>query len=626
MNRNLREVVWRPEMVYTPKATCFTLWQPVADGARVCIYNVGAGGCAADVLSMQKDGSTGVWSLALQGDHKGRFYTFQVRIDGEWRDECQGINARAVGINGQRGAIIDMRETNPEGWESDRSPMSEEPESAIIYEMHHRDFSLHATSGICHAGKYLALTETGTCNADGLSTGIDHLKELGVTHIHLLPSFDFGSIDEVTGNALDSDDCVPSRYNWGYDPVNYNVPEGSYSTDASDPLSRIREFKQMVMALHKAGLRVVMDVVYNHVYDLAKSPFHKLYPGEFFRYRNGELSNGSGCGNETASEKELMRCYMIESVKYWMQEYHIDGFRFDLMGLHDIQTMNMIREEAQAIDPDVLLYGEGWTAAPPAYPEVLLAMKANASRFEGIAVFGDEMRDGLRGTWCDDHKGAFLAGVAGNEESVKFGLVGAVKHPGVDMQRVNNAKSPWAVSPSQMISYVSCHDDLCIADRIKATVPKADIQERMRLQKLAYTAVLTSRGVPLIWCGDEVMRDRRGIRNCYSSPDFINAIPWNLKTENKSVFDYIRELIRLRRQYKFYDCDITFLPTKGKNVIVTRYGKDLIVVMNSNRRAIQQRLSKGRWQTCLASIRMKQDVFAEIVKVPPQSALILKRV
>lgn len=613
------------EMTYSPSATRFALCQSKAEEARVYIYNEGLGGKASEVLPLQKDVHTGTWALTVPGDLKGKFYTFQVKVDGKWREECQGIDARAVGINGQRGAIIDMRDTNPAGWESDRAPVFCGQQNAVIYEMHHRDFSFHATSGIRHAGKFLALTETGTHNADGLSTGVDHLKELGITHVHLLPSYDYGSIDEVTGDALGGGGRVPSRYNWGYDPVNYNAPEGSYSTDASNPVVRIREFKQMVMALHKAGIRVVMDVVYNHVFDHDQSAFNKLYPGEFFRYKNGKPANGSGCGNETASDKAIMRHYMVESVKYWMKEYHVDGFRFDLMGIHDIETMNMIREAAQAIDPNVIIYGEGWAAEAPAYPEAKLAMKANAAQLGGIAAFGDEMRDGLRGGWQNDSEGAFLAGIAGNEESVKFGLVGAVEHPGVDMSKVNYSKSPWSSDPSQMISYVSCHDDMCIADRIKATVAKADVNERMRLQKLAYTAVMTSRGVPFIWCGDEIMRDRKGVHNCYSSPDSINAIPWNLKTEYKPVFDYMRELIQLRKEVRFQNREITFLPVKGSNVIATRYGEDVVVIMNSNRKPVAQQLPEGEWTLRLASVHTKGDAFKKSVKVPAQSAIILIR-
>lgn len=625
------------EMTYSPTSTRFALWSPDAEAVRVNIYDNASTGKPLQVINLAPAAVTGTWTATQMDNLLGKFYTFQVRVNGTWLNESPGTSAKAVGINGQRGAIIDLRDTNPKGWENDRSPLSNGIKDAIIYEMHHRDFSIDETSGIRNRGKFLALTETGTTNPDGMATGIDHLKELGVTHVHLLPSYDFGSIDEVTGNALGGGGRVPSTYNWGYDPVNYNVPEGSYSTDANDPATRIREFKQMVMALHNAGIRVVMDVVYNHVFDHDKSPFQLTAPYHYFRYkdkegkavaspwigRNSSPANGSGCGNETASDQQCMRDYMIESVKYWMKEYHVDGFRFDLMGIHDIETMNAVREAAQTIDPNVIIYGEGWAAESPAYPADKLAMKANASQLGGIAAFGDEMRDGLRGGWTSDKEGAFLIGKAGNEESVKFGIVGAVSHPQVDMQKVNYSKEAWATSPKQMISYVSCHDDMCIADRIMATAPKADRAMRMRLQKLAYATVMTSHGVPFIWCGDEVMRDRKGVHNCYTSPDSINAIPWNLKTENREVFDCIRDLIALRKTGVF-DGDIKFLPVNGNNIIATQYGDNCVVILNSSPKAVSQQIPLGQWSLALTTTTAPV-IGKGKVKIPAQSAVILKK-
>lgn len=622
------------EMTWSPTATRFALWSPNAEAVRVNIYADGKGGKPVESIDLSAAAEKGVWTVTKHENLKGKYYTFQVRQNGKWLDENPGTSALAVGINGKRGAIIDLRDTNPAGWENDRSPVSNGIKDAIIYEMHHRDFSIDETSGVKNKGKFLALTESGTKNPDGLATGIDHLKELGITHVHLLPSYDFGSIDEETGNALGGGGRVPSKYNWGYDPVNYNVPEGSYSTNASDPAARIREFKQMVMALHKAGIRVVMDVVYNHVFDHDKSPFQRSAPYQYFRYKDSEgkpvagqpgatPANGSGCGNETASDMPNMRKYMVESVKYWMKEYHVDGFRFDLMGIHDIETMNAVREAAQSIDPNVIIYGEGWAAEAPAYPADKLAMKANASQLGGIAAFGDEMRDGLRGGWTSDKEGAFLIGKAGNEESVKYGLVGAVKHPQVDMEKVNYSKEAWATCPKQMISYVSCHDDMCIADRIKATSPKADYAERVRLQKLAYAAVMASHGVPFVWCGDEIMRDRKGVHNCFSSPDEINAIPWNLKTENKEVFDFMRDIIALRKT-GIFDGDIKFLPVKGSNIIAAQYGKDCIVILNANRKAVTQQIPVGTWQVALSSTTAPVIRTANI-KVPAQTAVVIKK-
>lgn len=638
------------EMTWSPTATRFSLWSPSADSVKVNIYAEGLGGKPLQTIMLRKETTAEKWVGTLQGDYKGRFYTFQVKHKGTWLAENPGIDAKAVGVNGQRGAIIDMRETDPEGWAADRSPAFTGQKDAVIYEMHHRDFSIDPQSGIKNKGKFIALTEHGTHNADGLATGIDHLKELGITHVHLLPSYDYGSIDETTGNAYGGGGRVTSTYNWGYDPVNYNTPEGSYSTDAYKPETRIREFKEMVMALHKAGIRVIMDVVYNHVFDLQRSSFERTVPGYFFRYNaDGTPGNASGCGNETASETEKFREYMVESVAYWMREYHVDGFRFDLMGIHDIETMNLIRQRVLSIDPNAVIYGEGWAASSPLLPAEQLAMKANTARLGGIAAFGDEMRDGLRGGWSNNDEGAFIIGNGGNEESVKFGIVGAIAHPGVDFTKVNYSKEPWAAQPQEMISYVSCHDDMCLADRIKHTLThkdgKADKQTRMRLQKLTETAVLTSQGVPFIWCGDEIMRDKKGVHNSFSSPDSINQIPWAQKTEYKEVFDYIASLVSMRKSHPAFrmgDADMVrrnlkFLPVKQQNVIAWKIDgreagdtwSEIIIILNSNSKAVKQAVPKGRYNVVCSNGKADMDGLGEVnsskVVVPGQTALIMYR-
>lgn len=628
------------EMNYSPDQTCFQLWSPKARSVEVRLYDQGEGGDVARMscghihhifLDKNEDGTFGG---VINGDLKGCFYTFVVKDEnGNLLNETPGIFAKAVGVNGKRAQILDLSTTNPKGWESDVKPVLVHPQDAVIYEMHHRDFSIDASSGMLHKGKYLALTEHGTTNGQGEKTGIDHLVELGVTHVHLLPSYDYGSVDEA---RLDS-----PQYNWGYDPVNYNVPEGSYSTNPYDPAVRIREFKEMVMALHKAGIRVVMDVVYNHVFDLKNSNFEKTAPGYFFRWNNdGTPANGSGCGNETASERPMMRKFMIESVLYWVREYHIDGFRFDLMGIHDIETMTAIRRAVNSVDPSIIIYGEGWAASTPGYDANKLAMKANVHFIKGIAAFGDEMRDGLRGAWYDDKKGGFLVGIPGHEESVKFGLVGASDCGGVDLTKVNYSREFWTGEPCQMISYVSCHDDLCLADRINVTLmarrgkkksAEAHEAECVRLQKLAYAAVFASRGIPFIWCGDEIMRDRKGVRNCYNSPDSINAIPWRLKSEHKDVYEYVKQLITLRRHLRWHEGgEYHFLPVKGSNVIAM-FSSGVVIILNSNRRTITQEIPYGVWQIVSWSDRPPMPVSAgalptfkgSSLKVPAQSALIL---
>ena len=532
------------ELRYTPSSSHFSLWAPTADSARVLLYEEGLGGQPYEVIEMNKNAADGSWSAVAEGDLEGRFYTFRVNVAGRWLEETPGIFATAVGVNGQRAAIVDFGSTDPEGWEEDRRPKLRSFADAVVYEMHHRDFSISGSSGISpeHRGKFMALTESGTRGPRGVRTGVDHLVELGVTHVHILPSFDYASVDETR--------LEDNVYNWGYDPVNYNVPEGSYSTDPYDPACRIREFKEMVQALHKAGIRVVLDVVYNHVSDAASQAFERTVPGYFFRMReDGSFADGSACGNETASDREMMRRFMVESVCWWVKEYHIDGFRFDLMGIHDIETMNAIRSAVSAIDSTVLIYGEGWAASAPLYDGSLLAMKANTWEMPGIAAFSDEMRDALRGPFNDNSRAGFLGGVPGLEESVKFGVAGAVWHPGVDYSAVNYSDTCWASEPVQMISYISCHDDMCLRDRLTASLPGASETELLRLDKLGQTVVFTSQGIPFIYAGEELFRTKQGVHNSYNSPDAVNAIDWSFKTRYGDLYNYYRGLIALRKAH-----------------------------------------------------------------------------
>lgn len=515
------------EVNYTPKQTTFKLNAPKKPTIR--LYAVGRGGKAEKKVKM-KQTSENVWQATINGDLKGKFYTFDIG-----KGETPGVFAKAVGCNGQRGAIIDMKTTNPIGWENDDILVLQNPADLVIYEMHHRDFSIDKSSGLMNKGKFLALTE---------QKAIKHLKELGINAVHILPSYDFASVNE--GNTTDP------QYNWGYDPLNYNVPEGSYSNDAELPSRRILEFKQMVQALHKAGIRVILDVVYNHTFDIEGSNFERTFPKAYYRYTaDGKPSNGSGCGNETASEKPLMREFMLESMKYWMKEYHIDGFRVDLMGIHDIETMNIIRNELTAFNPNVFIYGEGWSAGKCAYPTEKLAVKANVKQMPGIAAFSDELRDALRGPFNDDKQAAFLGGIAGFEESIKAGIAGMIAHPQVDYSKVNYSKEPWANEPTQMISYVSCHDDMCLVDRIKASIPEAayDMDELIRLNQLAQTAVFTSQGVPFMLSGEEMLRDKKGVHNSYNSPDEINHLNWNNLKTYPQVFAYYKGLIHLRKAH-----------------------------------------------------------------------------
>ena len=607
------------EVNYSPEKTTFKLFAPAeAKTVKVRLYKDGTGGKALKTVKMNYQ--DGLWTTDVQGDLLGRFYTFDTG-----KGECPGVFAKAVGVNGRRGAIVRMSSTNPEQWDADKRPVVKSPADLVIYEMHHRDFSI-ARADASHKGKFLALTEPWA---------ISHLKELGVNAVHILPSYDYGSVDE---SRLDE-----PQYNWGYDPVNYNVPEGSYSTDPYRPDVRIREFKQMVQALHKAGISVILDVVYNHTYNIEGSNFQRTYPDYFYRKTaDGQYSNGSGCGNETASEQPMMRRFMLESVKYWMEEYHIDGFRFDLMGVHDIATMNAIREAVNRIDPTIFIYGEGWSAGACALPNEQLGMKANIRQMEGIAAFSDELRDALRGPFSDDTKGGFLAGVKDCEESLKFGIAGAISHPQVNMKKVNYSQKPWASEPTQMISYVSCHDDMCLTDRLRASIPQLTEDELIRLDLLAQTAVFTSQGVPFMLAGEELLRNKKGVHNSFESPDSINQIDWSNKARYPQVFNYYKGLIALRRHHPAFRLGNADLVRKHleflkapRQVVAFRLknyaGRDdwrnIIVVLNASRQQQNVSIPEGNYvKVCADGVideRGLGTIQASKVAVGPQSAVIL---
>ena len=602
------------EMEYTPHQTTFQLFaSPAAKSVKVRIYKDGLGGKPMKTVGMKREGD--VWTATVKGDLMGRFYTFDTGYG-----ETPGVFAKAVGVNGKRGAIIDEEKTFPDDWCCDQHPIIKSPADLVVYEMHHRDFSI-ARKDAQFPGKFLALTEPWA---------IEHLTELGVNAVHILPSYDYGSVDET---KLDQ-----PQYNWGYDPVNYNVPEGSYSTDPYDPVCRIREFKQMVQALHKAGIAVILDVVYNHTYDIDHSNFQRTYPDYYYRVG----SNGSGCGNETASEKPMMRKFMIESVKYWYNEFRIDGFRFDLMGCHDIETMNLIRQELNKLDPSIIIYGEGWSAGPCALPNEQLGMKANILKMPGIAAFSDEIRDALRGPFDDDKKGGWLAGVPDQEESLKFGIVGAISHPQVDMAKVNYSKAPWATEPTQMMSYVSCHDDMCLVDRLRASIPGITEEELIRLDLLAQTAVFTSQGTPFMLSGEELLRTKQGVHNSFESPDAINQLDWANKERYPQVFKYYKDLIALRHNHPAFRLGDAHLVRKHLEFLKTPDGvvafrlkdyagrddwRNIIVILNANRETATVSIPKGMYTVVCKDGEINEQstnkIFGRRTTVSPQSALIL---
>ena len=581
------------ECVYMGEKTQFAVWAPDAEAAQLKLYNTAEEETPFKTVDMML-GKDGLWKTTVKEDVKGTFYTFQVKKNGQWLEETAGIAAKAVGVNGWRGAVIDWNETDPEGWAEDKSPQIAKSD-IIVYEMHHRDFSIHQTSGVTNKGKYLALTEEGTKNPDGLATGIDHLKEIGVTYIQLLPSTDFITVDET---HLEN-----NQYNWGYDPFNYNAVEGSYSTDPYNPVTRIKEFKQMIQALHKAGFRVILDVVYNHTTDASKTGFERTMPGYFYRMReDGTFFDGSGCGNETASEQAMFQKYMLESLEWWMKEYHIDGFRFDLMAIHDIETMNLISERLHAIDPEVVIYGEGWAAQAPAYPAEQIALKANTYMMDKVGAFSDNIRDAVRGPLGCENAG-FMDGVEGNEDNVKFGIAGGVEHPQVAVER-------WTANPLQHISYVSCHDDHCLRDRLEEATDATEA-ERLAMVKLAQTAVYTSQGIPFIFAGEELYRHKQGVKNSYNQPDSINAIDWTYKTQYKDLVDYYAGLAAIRHAHPGFclgDAELVrekleFIDVEEPCVVAFRVNnlegidsaKSLTVLLNGSKKPVAVNIPEGQY-------------------------------
>ena len=619
-------------VTYATESSVFKAWSPEAEEVRLNLYEDGVTGAPYATYDMKYD-KDGVWKYTVKEDLAGKFFTFQIKQNDKWLGTTPGIWAKAVGCNGDRAAIIDWSTTNPEGWESDKRPEMKSFTDAIIYEVHMRDFTISPTSGSNYPGKFLGLCEAGTTSPEGEKTGLDHLVDLGITHVQILPMYDYGSIDETK--------LEQNNYNWGYDPKNYNVPEGGYSTDPYNPSVRIIELKTMIQKLHAAGIRVIMDVVYNHTFVGADSHLNLMVPGYFYRMNaDSTWSNGSGCGNETASERPMMRRFMVESVKYWINEYHIDGFRFDLMGIHDIETMKAIRAAIDEIDPTISIHGEGWAGGECAIPESERAVKQNATQFAPIAVFSDNIRDGLRGNWMDGDKGGFLVG-NDLDETIKFGIVGATKPPQVDYSNIIHANAPYATTPAQVINYVSCHDDPCVVDKLKATRPEATMDEIIKMDLLAQTVIFTSQGVPFIYAGEEVLRDKKMVHNSYNSPDSINEINWSNKATYNNVYQYYRSLIQLRKSHPAFRMNtaesvtenLQFIETEPGIIAYTINAKEcgdtwskIMVIFNRNKETKTLNLNGETWNICL-----KDETFmtgqaqkaSNFITINPTTAIIL---
>ena len=614
------------------------VWAPTADKLTLRLYAAGTGGQPSATYPMQKS-EGGTWTYALPIPEKPAFYTVQATIGGKELAEVADPYAHAVGVNGHRGALLNPALAAPAGWADDLRPALKQPTDVVLGEVHVRDFSMSPNSGIQHKGQFLGFTEAGTRGPNGVVTGLDHLEELGLTHVHLLPTNDYNSTDEAAAPAL-------RRYNWGYDPLNYTVPEGSYATSATDPAARIRELKQLVQTFHNRGLRVVLDVVYNHTANAQASAFEQLVPGYYYRHLpDGRLSDATACGNEVASERPMVRKLIVESVAYWASQYHADGFRFDLMGVLDIETMRAVRVALDLQDHSILLYGEGWTAGPSPLPEKKRALKANMRALDRIAAFGDELRDGVKGHYADQKKPGFASGQPGLDESVKFGIVAATQHPQIDYSKVNYSKAPWASSPAQSINYVACHDDMVLWDKLQAANPGATEADLIKMDLLSAAIVFTSQGIPFLPLGDESLRTKNGSHNSYNLPDSVNQIDWSRKAQYAEVYTFYRRLIALRRAHPAFRLPtqaliakhLSFLPGAPAGTIAYQLrehaGGDawqtITVLFNGNRKSAAIPIPPGSYKVVLRENQVKATGLSKLeqgptpLEMPASSAIIL---
>ncbi len=532
--------------VYSKQKTAFRLWAPTADRVRICFYKEGDGGKATEIRDMvRKD--NGTWTYVKSGDLHKVYYTYLVLADGK-EQETNDPYGKATGVNGRRSMVVDLAATNPKGFEKDHGPVVQKETDIVVYEISIADTTADAGCNAKYPGKYLGLTERGTKNADGMATGLDHMLELGITHVQIMPSYDFGSIDE-------SKPKLP-QYNWGYDPVNYNVPEGSFSTDPFHGEVRIREYKQMVQAFHKQGIGVIMDVVYNHTYDIDGNCFQKCVPDYYYRMTEDGYSDASACGNEVASEKPMVSKFIIDSLKYWVSEYHIDGFRFDLMGVLDIKTMETAVEELKRINPHIIIYGEGWTGGPSVLPDEQRCLKANTPLYHGIGAFSDDIRDAIKGHVFNLEETGFVSGKKGLENDIRYSVVGATYHPQVDYKSYTYSKGPWAKHPVDVVNYVSCHDNLTLWDKLTISRPDASEEEKLAMNRLAAAIVFTSQGIPFFLSGEEFARTKpiegseELSENSYNLPLYTNSMKYDRLSRYKALYEFYRGLIAFRKGHE----------------------------------------------------------------------------
>lgn len=623
--------------VYSPKMTRFKVWAPEAESVKLNLYKQGEGDNLIEQHIMKKS-ANGTYVFEKQGDCNGIYYTYTVVNHGE-EQEAVDPYTKAAGVNGQRGMVINLAKTNPQGFELDGYRNPEHITDAIIYEGSVRDFTMDESSGVFHNGKFLGLTEANTTNHFGEATALDYISGLGVTHVQILPAFDFETVDEKNQKA---------QYNWGYDPDNYNVPEGSYAVSPYDGAVRIQEMKQMVLALHSRGIGVIMDVVFNHTYRRDDSNLQKIVPGYYYRSDETGYTNGSGCGNEVASDRPMVQKLIVDSLIYWAKEYHIDGFRFDLMGVLNIDTMNVIAERLKEIRPDIYLYGEGWNGGPSSLAEEKRAFKASAKKMPGIGMFNDDIRDTIKGSvFYDDHLG-FVNGGIHLENALRYGITGAVAHPQVDYDAYGS--KPWAKEPGQSINYVSCHDNYTLWDKLSVSCPEASEEKKKAMNRLCAAIVFTSQGVPFIQAGEEFLRskplpEKKGFaENSYNMPDAVNSIKWDNIHEYPDMIAYYKGLMALRKAHPVFrmqsEAEMTqnlcFLSDTPENVVAYLLkGKcaddtpeNILVIFNGNDEEILYNLPEGKWKILVDDKTAGADgkkIISEKADVEPLSALVLEK-
>ena len=610
---------------WTKEATAFRLWAPTAKSVKVNLYRSGNPGADDLIKSVtMKADVNGTWTAAVKGDLNGVYYTYTVSRNRRRVEACDPY-ARTTGVNGQRAMVIDLSSTNPEGWENDRDPHAGiQLTDAVIGELHVRDLSIDPSANIKNAGKYLGVIETGTKTDSGIPTGIDHFKALGITHLHILPMYDYGSVDE---SHLE----IP-QFNWGYDPTNFNVPEGSYSSDPFHGEVRVKEVKQMVKGLHDNGISVVMDVVYNHVYEAKDFCFNQIVPDYFSRVdETGVYSNGSFCGNDTASERSMVHKYIVDSVCYWADEYHVDGFRFDLVGLIDTDTINSIIREVHKKHPNVMFYGEGWTMPTiPTKPDVHLTTQPNAAEVPEFAFFSDTIRDALRGSMMDTSLPGFVEGAQVDKHLLHNCFMGMPE---------------WASKPTQSVNYVSCHDNNTLFDRILISVPQAPYDVRVRMNNLAAAFVMTAQGIPFFQAGEEMLRtkpDGKGgvVDNSYASPDSVNAIKWDALNDPVVMknCNYYRGLLAFRKAHPSLRLTSreavmdTVTPIHLENPHAVAFGirgngdVPMIAVFNSGIHSQPVNLPAGKWGICINADQAGTEILETVegsVSVEAISAMVL---